>query len=286
MGAIGYSIGAMLKRPFIIVFFSIFVLTYAIIDYCIPVLNLIVLMNTFISGDIFQSLVSLIQWVLKLLITPNGIIFGMISVVVAAFLIAATLSGYFGIINNTLDKKAKYKGEFGELFKKYFIRILFTSIIFLTIGIIFVVVLMVACIPALIVTKAAIVGKSGFFITAVFVDFITIAVVFFGIMFLRIYLVFWFPSIFINGKKAFLKGKRLVDSNFWSIVVRFMILDVLFILFQIFIIKMGTSFVFLPVKWLFYTVFFGFYITYIFALFKTFIIKNERRIRRQNEENQ
>jgi hypothetical protein len=286
MGALGYSIGAMLKRPFIIVFFSIFVLTYAIIDYCIPVLNLIVLMNTFISGDIFQSLVSLIQLVLKLLITPNGIIFGMISVVVAAFLIAATLSGYFGIINNTLDKKAKYKGEFGELFKKYFIRILFTSIIFLTIGIIFVVVLMVACIPALIVTKAAIVGKSGFFITAVFVDFITIAVVFFGIMFLRIYLVFWFPSIFINGKKAFLKGKRLVDSNFWSIVVRFMILDVLFILFQIFIINMGTSFVFLPVKWLFYTVFFGFYITYIFALFKTFIIKNERRIRRQNEENQ
>lgn len=286
MGALGYSIGAMLKRPFIIVFFSIFVLTYAIIDYCIPVLNIIVLMNTFISGDIFLSLVSLIQWVLKLIITPKGVIFGMVLVVAAAFLIAIALSGYFGIINNTLDKKARYKGEFGELFKKYFVRILFTSIIFLVIGIILAVVLMVACIPALIVTKAAIAGKSGFFITAVFVDFITIGVVFFGIMFLRIYLVFWFPSIFTNDKKAFSKGKCLVDSYFWSIVVRFMILDVLFILFQILAINMGTSFAFLPVKWLFNTVFFGFYITYIFALFKTFTIKNERRIRRQNEENQ
>ena len=144
---------------------------------------------------------------------------------------------------------------------------------------------MVAWIPALILTKAAIAGKTGFLISAILVDFITIGVTFFGVMFIRIYMVFWFPSIFINDKGTLLKGKLLVDNYFWRLVVRFLLMDIIFIIFQTFAVKAGTSLTFLPIKWIFNTAFFGFNIIYMFSLFKVYTIKIERKIKRQTEQN-
>lgn len=284
MGALGNTIGAILKRPFIIIFFAIFSLGYSIVDYNVPVLNLIVLLNTFMDGDLYQSLFTIIQWILKIIVTFKGILVITVAVIIISLLIAIVLSGYFSIINNTLDRKTKFKGEFGEGLRKYFIKIWIMSMIGMIITILFILVLMVAGVPALIVTKAAAVGKSGYFLTAVLVDFITVGVAFFGFMFLRIYLIFWFPSVFENDKKAFSKGKRLVDTYFWSIVVKFLLLDILFIIFQILAVNAGNSLAFLPAKWIFNTLFFGFYITYVFSLFKYYKIKNERRLQRQNEQ--
>jgi hypothetical protein len=282
---IGNVIEVVIKRPFIIIFFGIFTLIYSIFDYYIPVMNIIALLNSFMTGDLFTSLVSLIQWALKLITTIKGMLFVLFAVVFISLLIGIILSGYFSIINNTLNNKSRDKGEFSEGLKKYFIRIWLVSLIGLSIAVVFILILMVAWIPALIVTKAAAAGKSGFFITALLVDFITIGVSFFGLMFLRVYLVFWIPSIFNNDKKAFSKGKYLVDTNFWSLVVRFLLLDILFIVFQSLMINAGTSFIIVIVKWIFNTVYFGFYITYIFSLFKAFTSKMELRTLKQNQQN-
>jgi hypothetical protein len=285
MGAIGNVIAAVFKRPFIIIFFSIFALIYSLFGYLFPVLNFIVIANSFFSGDLFQSLVLLIQWVLKIIVTFKGILIIVLALVLVSFLITIVLAGFFVIINNTLDKKSGYKGEFFDGFKKYFIKVWFATIICVAVSVAFIIILMVAWIPALILTKAAFAGKSGFLISSILVDFITIGVTFFGFMFIRIYMVFWFPSIFINDKGSFIKGKLLVDNYFWKLVLRFLIIDIIFIIFQTFSVNAGTSFIFLPIKWIFNTVFFGFNIIYIFSLFKTYSLKIERNLKKQTEQN-
>lgn len=279
MGAFGNVIGALFRRPFIIIFFSIFALLYSLFGYLFPVLNLLVIANSFITGDLFLSLVSLIQWILKLVMNVKGILLLAAAAFTFSFLIGIILSGYFVIINNTLDKKPKVKGEFMEGFRKYFVRTWFAAFVCACIGIAFILILMVVWIPALIITKGATDGKSGFLILSVLIDFVTVGVTFLALMFFRIYLVFWFPSIFVNNKGAFLKGKILVDRYFWKLVVRFLIMDIIFIVFQMFAVKAGTSIIFLPVKWIFNSVFFGFNIIYMFSLFKTYTAKIDRQTR-------
>lgn len=284
MGAFGRTLGAMFRRPFIIFFIGIFTLLYAFMDYFFPILNMIFLMNSFITGDFFQSAVSLIQWILKLVFTLKGLLVISGLVIIGSFIFALIFSGFFGTVQNSLEKKAGFQGECKESFNKHFAMVWLISMVCILFGVCFLLVLMVAFIPALIITKAAIAGKSGFFIIAVPVDIITLGVAFFGIMFIRVYLIFWFPAIYASDDKVFSKGKAMVDHHFWPLVARFFIMDLLYLSFSLFVAKAGNTLGLLPVKWVFYTLFWSFFTTYIFSLFKSYSYQEERAVQSQGHE--
>ena len=103
-----------------------------------------------------------------------------------------------------------------------------------------------------------------------FVDVLTGVVLFFGLMFFRIYTFFWYPALINNEKRAFLKAKRFADKNFWKILNAIFIFDIIFVGFQMTFIKFDDNILFLILKWIFLTVFYALLTTYIFAAYKKY----------------
>ena len=243
------------------------------------------LFNPFENGEIFQSIISILQWVLKLIVTPKVVIILFVSVLFISLVLGLTLSGCFNILNHFMAKKSKVRGgNFADGVRKYFLRIWGMTFVSLCVCLLFALFILIATVPALIVTKAAMSGKSGMFLTAVLVDLITAGVVFFGVIFFRIYIVFWFPSAMMNDKRAFSTGKRIADIYFWALVRRFLALDILFVLCQFFLINMADSILSFAAKWVFYSIFLAFSITYTFALFHGYYEKQRQLSLQQNNE--
>lgn len=272
----GKTLQIIFKRPFIIVFFGILALGYCAVDSFNPT-GILLKYGTLSSGDIFGSIVFLLQFLLKLIISPKGIAFIAAFLLAAAFIIGFVFSGYFYAVNNALEGRPKVKGEFAEGFKKHFGRIFAMSFLFLLLSFVFAMFIIIAAVPAMVVTNAAFAGKPGLTLTAFLVDLVTLIVLFFSFMFYRIYMSFWYPAAISVGIRAFSVGKRTADSFFWNLVKRFFAIDIIFILFQILSVGIGSSYPALAIKWVFYTLFFAFVVTYVFTLFRFITLRNNKR---------
>ena len=265
----------LIKRPLIIVFFSILALAFCLVDYINPVTKVFLKWGSLGGGDVFQSIVLMIQFLLKLLVTARGMLYLTLVLIAASLFIALIFSGYFNMVNSALEGKARVKGEYFSGLKKYFVRVFFMSFVFLLLSAIFAIFLLVASVPALVITKAALSGKSGFYAAAILVDVITIIVLFFGFMFYRIYMSFWYPAAVSNTKRAFIIGKKTADMYFWGLIRRFFVVDVVFVLIHIVFMYFESSPIIFFVKWALYTLFFAFLVTYVFALYK--VISNSNK---------
>ncbi|MCX8129042.1 MAG: hypothetical protein N3I35_02955 [Clostridia bacterium] len=255
------------------------------IDYLNPT-GVFLKFSTISSGDIFGSIVFLLQFILKLVISTKGIVFIAVLLLAASLIIGLVFSGYFGMVNNVLEGRPKIKGEFSAGFRKYFGRVFLMSFILLLFSILFVLFMLIASVPALVITKAAFAGKPGLYVTTVLVDLITVSVLFFGFMFFRIYMSFWYPATISYGKRAFTIGKRTADAFFWGLVRRFLAIDIVFILSQVIFINIGGSLAVFAVKWAFYTIFFTFLVTYVFALFSSITALNNKKNRVKEDDDE
>jgi hypothetical protein len=139
---------------------------------------------------------------------------------------------------------------------------------------------MIASVPAVIITRAASLAKAQMMISAVFIDILTLVIMFFSVMFFRIYVLFWYPAALNLRKKAFWVGKRIADANFWNIVKGMVAFDIVYIAVRLLLVYAGNisgkgevgsqsfSLVVLALKWAFNTLFFSVFAAYIFTLFK------------------
>lgn len=282
MRAFQSAVQIILKRPFVFLFFGILTFALCILDYFVS--SVFISINAIGSGDIFESAVSIFQLVFNL-VTDRGMIvkgalFFLGAVIVLSFVIAFAFSGCMNIINNTLDKKPKFSGEFVFGVKKYFGRIFIITLVVLGTGFLLAIFMMIASVPALVVTRSALSGRPEFFVVAVFLDIITLGVLFFGSMFYRIYILFWYPAALIYGKNAFKAGKYTADLVFWHLVSRFIVFDVIFFVFETLFIyanyivalrETGSFFNVLAifvVNWFFKASFFSLLAGYVFSAFK------------------
>jgi hypothetical protein len=261
------------KRPFIIWFFGIIALVWSVIDFYNPVTPILLGFSDMGKGSGFAAIVSLLQFILDPGIIITVLLFVLGFSAAAALLGGVLFSGYFFILNNTLDGKEKYKGEFIQGVKKYFSRL--ATIIFRTVilGFIFVVFLLIASVPAIIITRASPADSLKFVITGIFVNVLTVSVLYFGLMFFRIYFLFWYPAAVNNSKKPFLAGKRAADRAFWKVFGVMAGFDAVFAIFQIIFLSMGASAAVIPIKWAFRSFFYPVLLTYIFAIYKEYMHK-------------
>jgi hypothetical protein len=271
MGAFRNAVFIMFRRPFIILFLSIITLVLCAIDYINPFSKILFNYSGIIGGNFFESFVSSLQ----IILSPSFILAGIL-IITGLFLIisiAAGLlfSGYFNIINNSLDGKPKFKGEFAYGFRKYFFKVTAISFRVLFIGFILIMFLAVAAIPGVVITRTLILGKTGYLALTILVDIITAGVLFFAVMFFSIYVSFWYPAAINFEKNAYSIGKQTADSYFWPIVGKFLIFDLVYIITMVFLAYGGKLFsvqlVFI-VNWVFKTFFFAAFITFIFSSYK------------------
>lgn len=256
------------NRPGVLVIFSMVLLAYSIAGYYNPIPAILLGLSSITSGSVFESVVSYLQILMDPKIIPVIIVAVVVLTLVASLVIALFLSGYFYSVNNTITGKKKSRGEYAEGLKVYFSRILLITLRVLIFGCIFVVFMMVAAIPAAVVTRAALTGNQEVAFAAVFIDILTIGVLFFGCMFFRAYMFFWYPAALSRDRGFFVAGKRVADRCFWNILKTFLLFDVIFIAFEYAMLKIGNNPGTLVVGWIFRTVFYVLYINYIFITYR------------------
>jgi len=262
------TVQMIIKRPGVMVIFSLVLLAYSIAGYFNPIPAILLGLSSITNGSVFESVVSYLQILTDSKIIPVLIISVLAVILIASLVIALFLSGYFYSLNNTITGKKKARREYVEGLKRYFSRVLLITLRVLLFGFLFVVFMMVATIPAAVVTRAALSGNQEVAFAAVFVDILTIGVLFFGFMFFRAYMFFWYPAAISCEKGFFITAKRVVDRCFWLVLRTFLIFDVVLIAFEYAMLKIGNNPITLIVGWIFRTVFFVLYINYIFVTYK------------------
>ena len=268
MGPLRHAIQAIVRRPFTACFAAAATLVCCLINRYNPVIAVLTGLNKVTGGDIFENVISFLQIIMEPR-TFRAMLAFLPGISIAASLLAGLiLSGYLNVVDSALEEKQKTGKEFINGLKKYFISIARVSFAVTFSGLILLVFLMVASVPAIIITKGALSDKPDLLIGAVFVDIITVSVIFFALMFFRAYMFFWYPSLFHNRKKAFSTGKYLANRHFWGIAARYLVFDVVFIAALLLITQISHPFVSFAAGWIFTAAFSTLFATYVFSLFR------------------
>ena len=274
------------RRPFIVIFPAVITLILSLINTKNPLSSLLFGMGSVSGGNIFDTTISLLKIFFKMItnirMLPGVIIIFAASILLLSLLTAVFTSGYFYIFVNALMKKNRSRGEFITGVSKYFVRMFLISLRVISIGALFLIFIIIASVPAVVITRTLIAGKYELVFVALILDLITAGVLFFAFMTFRIYAFYWYPAALNYERKSFAAAKHLTDINFWNIMRQFAIFDFIFIVFQVLFIYVNHTFaaaenssLFLTVavflaNWLFKTAFFCWYITYIFTSFGVF----------------
>lgn len=271
---IGNTIGVILKKPFIIVFWAVLMLIATSLGYLLPVFRVLFELGTISGSNVFESLMSFVQLVYSYLSDIRIVAIFVTVLLLLLFSIAVIsgvlLSGYLFKLNNAISKKESHKGEFSYGVKQYFNKICIMNFSLLLTGTVIFIIMLVASVPALVITSALVEKGREMLPQVLFVDVLTGFVLFFCMMFFRIYAFFWYPAAINNKKKPFKEARRITNKHFWKIVLVFVIFDVVYIVFQMLFVKFDDNLLLLLLKWIFTSIFFAVYTTYIFTAFKKY----------------
>jgi hypothetical protein len=280
MGAVRKALNIILKRPFIICFTAIITLIYCVVDYFNPVTQLIMGFNRIGKGDFLESIIYSIQILSNSVLTTRNFFrdaaYFFIILAALSIILGVMLSGFFNILNKAVEGAPKSGRDFFHGIKKYSIRTALVFFRIILIGIMVFVLMLIATVPAVIVTKAWVSGKVELIAVMAFLDVITFGVLIFGLMFYVIYITFWLPSSINYRKGAFFIAKKVADLDFWRIFVFYIVFGLAFLVSHMIITYLnahltGTvvvTVILFIVNWLIKTLFFCIFLTYIFWAFK------------------
>ncbi|HOV25124.1 MAG TPA: hypothetical protein PK566_02010 [Pseudobacteroides sp.] len=284
MKVLGKAVQTIIRRPFILVYFGFIALIYSIIDTWNPLTALLMGFNRLGKGDFLDMIIYSIQLFLNIMKNPQTAIAALIVFIFVLLFVSVMIglifSGYFNVVNNAVSKKEKYKGEFIEGMKKFFFKISFVSLRAILVSIAVLIISLVASVPAVIVTKSWLSGRAELILVAAFVDVITIGIIFLIFMFYSTYISFWFPASVNNEKRCFLTGKENADKLFWKISFRYIVFVVVFLICHFSLAKINVNsadvdstmnikkFAGFIANWVFNTLYFGLFITYVFSAYK------------------
>jgi len=257
------TIKAVTKRPFILIFIGILMLAAAVVNSIVPVVALIVGLINMTGGASLDVVVSALQ----MLLDPVVALTVLVGVAVLTLLISACagllLPGYLLTVDDGLSGGAKKQGLFRLGIKRYFFKFfamtLKTSVITVILGI----ALLVATLPAIVVTRVALSTKPELLPGAIFIDVVTALVFFLCVSFYKSYVFMWYMAGAYDEKKPFAKAKALADRNFWRLSIDFLLFD-LVLAATIYMIYSSDSQLFRYVSgWAFTTLFFTVFSVYL-----------------------
>jgi hypothetical protein len=236
------------------------------------------------KGNFLESIVYAVQLLFNFVSNTRNavkdIIIFLIFILVFSLILGIIFSGLFYVVNKALDGGPKTKGEFIRGIRKFAIRLSWVSFRVLISGLLVFIILLIAIIPAVVITRAWLSGKSELVAVVAFLDTLTVGVVFFGVMFFSAYVFFWYPAAVNIKRKTFSAAKYIADNNFWPLVIRILILEIILVVSHLILtyinVNLSTSnagnpifaYAMFIINWVFKTLFFSFFITYIFAYFK------------------
>lgn len=259
---------AVMKRPFIIIMIGILMLVAAVVNAFIPVIAMIMGIINLTGGGIFEGILSILQ----MLIEPSVILTVLIILAIFALVASAAagllLPGYLLVVRDSVDRGDKKQGLFLAGLKKYFFKVFLIAVRAVPFTALLAVFLMVAGVPAIVVTKAALTTRPNLMIAAVFIDIVTISVLFMSVSFFKAYIFMWFLAAVEGMAKPFKAGKSIADRNFWKFALGMLAFDVVFVA-AIFAIYLSDNQLFrYAAGWVFTTGFFTVLAVYLDQIFR------------------
>jgi hypothetical protein len=283
MGTLNNAVKILGKRPSILVLTIVMSAIVCFFEFLF--MTLVYSFSMFKSGgSVFDDYINIIQFFIGTIAVPTTavkIIIALVVLVLAASLVLAFLfSGYMNILNNAvLERNKKTGSEFLQGLKTHFIKLFSVNLWTVCSTILFVIYLIIASIPAVIVLDNAINGSLNI-VAGIFLVLLTAVVLFFSFAFFRQYICFWYPSTFTYEKNHFKMAKKISDFNFWYLLSRFIIFDIVFILFEVLYIFANFSLannqvvggvantILFIVNLVFKTVFIALFVSFVFSSFK------------------
>jgi len=234
METINNAVRLLAKRPSILILTILTSIVLCVIENLL--MTLFYGMTMFKTGSPFDDYVNLVQFVIDTALVPQTavkIIIALVVLVVAVALVfGLLLSGYFNILTNAVQGKPKKPGsEFLAGVKKYFFRMVSVNLWVLSSIILFVIYVAIAAVPAAIFIDNALNGEINA-VAGVLLFVVTIIVLFFSFAFFRQYITFWYPSAIVNNKNHFKIAKNVSDKYFWPLLSRYIIFDIILVLFD------------------------------------------------------
>lgn len=275
------ALNKIVNRPFILIFSSILAMIYCLVDMSNPAIAILFGFSAIGGGDILATAISLIQLMLSPSLLMKALVLIVLGIVILSPVLSLLFSGYFYILKKTVEGRPANKGEFILGTRQYFKKILKMTLLSLGLGVIFIVVMIVVFVPILFTAWSWKAGKSELFGMMVLLAVLTLGVTFFVSMFFRLYLFYWYPAAYSFESGSFRNGKRIVDSKFWTLVGRWAIIDIIFIVFELALlfaryrisISSNENTIYIALlfsfKFLFTAAFFTGVTTFIFASFET-----------------
>lgn len=290
MKGLGYFIKPVKRRPLLMVVLGTLTFLYCFIEYSL-IMPIVFGLSILKTGNILDSIMHLIQIVLNYIpnISPTIIVYIFLAIIAVSLAAGLVLSGSLNVLNSALIGSEEKKKVFAEGVQKHYLKV--SRITFLTIiySLLFVVFILVVSVPSIVITNASIAEKPELMSVAYVLDFITILVLFFCIMFFKIYIFFWYPAAINYDKKLFARGKRAADNSFWGILLRFIGFDLLLFVFQMGLFYMNNILsrnesivsdfmgivILLLVNWLFKTALLISIISFVFSKFLAYWNRNK-----------
>jgi hypothetical protein len=222
------TVDAVIKQPFIIITVGITMLVLAVFNIFIPVMAMILGIVNMTGGSFFDSVLAVIQ----MLIEPGNIPMILISLGVLTLLFSVAvgllLPGYLLVINDGLSKNGRVGHFFLKGIERYFLKFFLISIRSFLLTAFMGVFIIISSVPAIVITRVALISKPNLMIAAVFIDVLTVCVIFLGLSFYTIYSYMWYIASLTASKKPFRAGKAAADRCFWKIVMGLLVFDIVF----------------------------------------------------------
>jgi hypothetical protein len=259
---------AVIKRPFIIIMIGILMLLAAVANAFIPVVAMIMGIINATGGGIFEGMLSILQMLIDPGVIPTALLILTVFTLVASIAAGLLLPGYLLVVRDSIVQGDKKRGLFLAGLKKHFFRVFLITVRAVLLTALLAVFMMVAGVPAIIVTKAALTARPNLMIAAVFIDIVTIGVLFMCLSFLKAYLFMWVLAAVDGMTKPFRAGKSIADRSFWKLALGMLVFDVVFVTVIFTIYLSGSQLFRYAAGWVFATCFFTILAVYLVQFFK------------------
>jgi len=243
MDIIKTTVHAVTRRPFILLLIAVLMLAVGILNAFVPVMAILIGIVNMAGGGIIESLLALLQMLIDPGILPALTIFLGVMTLLVSIVGGILLPGYLSVVEDAIskgDRQFKTKSIFLKSLKGRFLKFFFMTLKTMVLAILLVIFLMVASVPAIIVTRAALTTKPNLMLGAMFIDFVTVGVLFMSSSFFQSYVYMWYMAASKGEKKPFKAGKAVADRRFWGLVLNLFLFGVVFAV-MIYLIYLSNS---------------------------------------------
>ena len=217
------SIKVMLKKPTMFIYMAVMISMFLVIDYFY---RFSVLISLLIKSLKLGDIVPMLQLFIQPTIFTKALLVIVVFLLLISMILALFFSGLFSKLTNSLYNKKNLRENFFKSIKKYYLKTTWTFIRTGIILIMSILALLIASVPAIIVSIAAYNSGDIYIILAIVIDVISAFILLLVFYFIKMYLIFWFPSM-LNYKKSFKIARMVVNKNFWKIIYNFIATDVI-----------------------------------------------------------